>query len=80
MINLQAEQHKAYSKEIKTMTIPTLKKVEMDAILNALKITDGNIRQASRALGITRATMYNKLKRYNIRVRREIRVVNSQEI
>jgi len=66
--------------EIKTMTISTLKKVEMDAILNALKITDGNIRQASRALGITRATMYNKLKRYNIKVRREIRVANSQEI
>ncbi|MCH8927192.1 MAG: sigma-54-dependent Fis family transcriptional regulator [Candidatus Marinimicrobia bacterium] len=79
-VELEVQNEISLEKEINTMTIPTLKKVEMDAILNALKITDGNIRQASKALGITRATMYNKLKRYNIKVRREIRVVNSQEI
>ena len=79
-IESEIQNELSLDKEIKTMTIPTLKKVEMDAILNALKITDGNIQQASKALGITRATMYNKLKRYNIKIRREIRVENSQEI
>ncbi|MCH7619702.1 MAG: sigma-54-dependent Fis family transcriptional regulator [Candidatus Marinimicrobia bacterium] len=60
--------------------IAPLRKVEMEAILNALRITDGNIMQASLALGITRATLYNKLKRYNIKIKREIKEPNSQEV
>ena len=66
--------------EIVTEPITTLKKVEREAILNALRFTDGNIQRASKALGITRATMYNKLKRYNITITREIREPNSQEV
>ena len=66
--------------ETVTEPITTLKKVERNAILNALRFTDGNIQRASKALGITRATMYNKLKRYNITIRREIREMNSQEV
>lgn len=65
--------------ETVTEPITTLKKVERDAILNALRFTDGNIQRASKALGITRATMYNKLKRYNLTIKREIREPNSQE-
>ena len=61
-------------------SIAPLRKVEMEAILNALRITDGNIMQASLALGITRATMYNKLKRYDIKIVREIKEPNSQEV
>ena len=63
-----------------TEPITTLKKVEKDAILNALRFTDGNILRASKALGITRATMYNKLKRYNVTIKREISEPNSQEV
>ena len=65
--------------EIVTEPITTLKNVERNAILNALRFTDGNIQRASKALGITRATMYNKLKRYNVTIKREIREPNSQE-
>ena len=66
--------------EIVTEPITTLKNVERNAILNALRFTDGNIQRASKALGITRATMYNKLKRYNVTIKREIREPNSQEV
>jgi len=73
---------KEITDEEETITEPitTLKNVERNAILNALRFTDGNIQRASKALGITRATMYNKLKRYNITIRREIREPNSQEV
>ena len=81
LLGKTAEQ-KAITDEEETATEPitTLKKVERNAILNALRFTDGNIQRASKALGITRATMYNKLKRYNITITREIREPNSQEV
>lgn len=44
----------------------TLEDIEKDAMLNALKSHGGNIVHAARALGITRQTLYNKMKKYGI--------------
>ncbi len=43
---------------------------EKDAILKALDKVDWNKAKAARTLGIGRATLYNKLKRYGIKNRK----------
>lgn len=47
-------------------TILPLDEVERRAIVHALKVTDNNIADAARALGIGRNTFYRKLKKYNL--------------
>ncbi len=42
--------------------------VEMNAILDALKAYSGNKTAAARHLGLTRQTLYNKLRRYGLEV------------
>jgi two-component system response regulator HydG len=42
-----------------------LDEVEKQTILNTLEAVDGNKSEASRRLGITRRTLYKKLKKYN---------------
>lgn len=44
----------------------SLEAIEKEAILATLAATDGNKSEAARRLGITRKTLHNKLKRYNI--------------
>ena len=39
---------------------------EKDAIKNILSICNGNISKASRMMGITRATLYKRIRKYNI--------------
>ena len=47
--------------------LPVLvEEAEREAILETLKATKGNKRQAAQLLGISRAGLYKKLKRYNI--------------
>ena len=48
-----------------TVILP-LDEVERRAIVHALKVTDNNIPDAARALGIGRSTLYRKLKEYNL--------------
>jgi transcriptional regulator with PAS, ATPase and Fis domain len=43
-----------------------LEEVEKQAIVRALKATGNNIRQAAKALGINRATVYRKMEKYNL--------------
>jgi len=43
-----------------------LDEIEKQALLNALRLTDNNIQQAAKALGINRATVYRKLEKYNL--------------
>ncbi len=49
-----------------TTTILPLEEVERRTIVHALKVTDNNISDAARALGIGRSTLYRKLKQYNL--------------
>ena len=44
----------------------TLKEAEQKAIEHALEFTNGNIREAGRALGISRSTLYRKMEEYCI--------------
>ena len=46
--------------------IVSLDELERRAIMSALQATDNNVTQTARALGINRATLYRKLKRYGI--------------
>jgi two-component system response regulator HydG len=44
----------------------TLEEIERDALISALQANQGNILQAAKSLGITRQTLYNKMKKYGI--------------
>ena len=44
----------------------TIKEMEKYALVEALKIAGGNVEQAGKALGISRATIYRKIKKYQI--------------
>jgi DNA-binding NtrC family response regulator len=44
----------------------TLEEMEREAIISALKRTEGNVKEAASQLGIDRSTLYDKIKHYNI--------------
>ena len=46
--------------------VPNLKEVERKAILTAISQNDENLTAAAEQLGISRQTLYNKLKRFNL--------------
>ena len=43
-----------------------LAEVERQALVHALEVADNNITQAAQALGINRATLHRKLKKYDL--------------
>lgn len=47
--------------------IMTLKEMEKNALLDALERNQGTLAQAARELGISRMTLYRKLKQYGIK-------------
>jgi len=49
-----------------------LNKYERSMLVKALKTSKGNISMAARALGLPKQTMHNKIKKHNIKVRKEI--------
>ena len=44
----------------------TIQEIEKQALVKALKNANGNVEQASKALGVSRATFYRKIKKYKI--------------
>lgn len=50
----------------KQVELTTLEKAEMEFIKKALDVYDGNISKTSQILGITRKTLYNKMKAFNL--------------
>ena len=44
----------------------TLEDMEIKMITHALKKYEGNMSLVAKSLGITRQTLYNKMKRYNL--------------
>ncbi|MCT4583333.1 MAG: helix-turn-helix domain-containing protein [Peptostreptococcaceae bacterium] len=51
-----------------------LKELEKRAIIKALNISKLNVTKASKLLGISRNTLYNKMKKYSINQIKEIRM------
>ena len=47
--------------------IRTLAAVEREALVDAMEITEGNISAAARGLGVSRATLYRKLRKHGLR-------------
>ncbi len=47
-------------------TVTTINQLEATAIENAIMAFKGNLTEAAKALGIGRATLYRKVKQYNI--------------
>jgi transcriptional regulator with PAS, ATPase and Fis domain len=45
---------------------PTLEEIEKKAIMESLKRNNNNLSEVAKKLGITRQTLYNKLRKYNI--------------
>ena len=58
---------KGEAKSLKRIAREAVKLAEKRAILDALSQTTGNITQAAKALGISRATLQNKMKAYGLR-------------
>ena len=50
-----------------TVVLP-LAEVERQALVHALEASGNNVSEAARALGLNRATLYRKLKKYDLRV------------
>jgi transcriptional regulator of acetoin/glycerol metabolism len=46
--------------------LPTLEEVERLAVIQALEVTHGDCRHAAKVLGIGRATIYRKLRKYGL--------------
>jgi transcriptional regulator of acetoin/glycerol metabolism len=46
--------------------IPTIKESEKKLIKRSLKVFDENITLASKALGVSRSTLYRKIKEYDL--------------
>ena len=48
-------------------TSATLQEMEKHALVEALKIAGGNVKQVAKSLGISRTTCYRKIKKYQIK-------------
>ena len=47
--------------------IEPLEETEKKAIINAIKLKKGNLKQVAEALQISRTTLYNKISKYNLK-------------
>ena len=45
-----------------------MERIEREFIAEALRLSDGNLRKAAACLGIPKSTLFNKLKKYDIKV------------
>lgn len=50
-------------------SILDMKLIEKEQLIRAIRLYQGNVAKASRALGISRPTFYKKLKKFNIKLR-----------
>lgn len=56
----------AASAPVGVKRVQTINELESEAIENAIHSFNGNLTEAAKALGIGRATLYRKVKQYNI--------------
>ena len=53
-----------------TANISRIEDIELAAIEKAVELTGGNISQAAEELGVSRVTLYRKMEKYSIDVRK----------
>jgi two-component system, NtrC family, response regulator HydG len=51
---------------VESASLRPIDKVEFEAIVDALSRAEGNVREAARQLGLGQATIYRKIKKYNL--------------
>ena len=56
---------------IKSLSFKRLEEVEKKTIMDSIEASQFNLSQASHSLGISRATLYNKIKKYNLIISRQ---------
>ncbi|CAB1065699.1 hypothetical protein D1BOALGB6SA_10496 [Olavius sp. associated proteobacterium Delta 1] len=56
---------------IKSMSFKRLAEVEKKTIMDSIEASKFNLSRASHSLGISRATLYNKIKKYNLTISRQ---------
>jgi len=56
---------------IKSLRFKRLEEVEKKTIMDGIEAAKFNLSRASHALGISRATLYNKIKKYNLTISRQ---------
>jgi transcriptional regulator of acetoin/glycerol metabolism len=56
---------------IRSLSFKRLAEVEKKTIMDSIEAAKFNLSQASHSLGISRATLYNKIKKYNITISRQ---------
>ena len=62
----EGSDEKKESRTLKSTTRAVSRQTEQEAILRALKDSKGNKTKAARVLGISRSSLYNKIKEFNI--------------
>ena len=55
---------------LEPLSFKRLEEVEKNTIMDSIAATNYNLSKASHSLGISRATLYNKIKKYNLQVTR----------
>ena len=56
---------------VKALNFRRLEEVEKKTIADIIEATNYNLSRASHSLGISRATLYNKIKKYNLQILRQ---------
>ena len=67
----QTSESKPEPKDLKEIARESSEIIEKKAILDALSKTGGNVTRAAKALGVSRATLQNKMKAYGLRDSKE---------
>ena len=71
-LNQQRKESNGHVEALQTQHLktPSVENAEKEALIDALKKTDGNQTQAARLLGINRVTVWNRMKKYGIDLKR----------
>jgi transcriptional regulator of acetoin/glycerol metabolism len=67
-----AKQPVVFDKTSETSTTFTVDKVQKDALVDLLRETGGNQSEAARRLGVSRITIWKRIKKYGINIKRDV--------
>ena len=68
LFNISRNNNEIISKNIVEENF-NLEDIEKEAIINAIKYNDYNVTKTAKSLGVSRNTLYLKIKKYNIEIK-----------